>query len=367
MSIQSTTKIKEEAFFHSGEEVDQAFHFDRYSYNKQIHELTAPAIADFRSLIHKYALISLAVLTALAIEGATFLFFFAYLATSSYLAISLSALFVTFFSFFLLKLYLQTKKPEHFIDLRDKFIQKSKSLINYQEGIPEHHLALANALTKFSSHLHDLEYSFYTIFKSWENINILLKRLTCWLYWKDVHQMREFLLLYSIDEHLKLVKCEPTNLEVHAALANAYVLLSSLYADPKKTESYDEERWISEARSSEEMQQKFRETAKRAIEEFKILNHYAPDDPWVHAQLAYSYHDLQMPEEEIHEYENILALRPGDQDTLFKLGMLFFQQGQNAKGLEIYEVLKRSHYKKAESLIKFYGAYAPLEPTSDVY
>jgi len=100
--------------------------------------------------------------------------------------------------------------------------------------------------------------------------------------------------------------------------------------------------------------------AERAIEEFKVLNDYAPNDPWVHAQLAYSYHDLQMPKEEIKEYETILKLNPGDRDTLYKLGLLYFQEGMNAQGLRIYEELKRSHYKKAESLMENYGSYNPL-------
>jgi tetratricopeptide (TPR) repeat protein len=127
--------------------------------------------------------------------------------------------------------------------------------------------------------------------------------------------------------------------------------------DPRKFHDFDEERYVPEERHSPEMEAKFRVTAERAIEEFKILNDYAPDDPWVHVQLAYSYHDLQMPQEEIREYEIVLALRPNDKETLFKLGMLYFQQGMNAKGLRIYEALKETHYKKAESLIKFYGSY----------
>lgn len=342
---------------------DKLFHFDKYSYNEQIHQFIVPAQQKFNRLVKGHVAICLALLGLLAVEVVLFMLFFAVLAKSSYLAASLAAIFLTVFSYFLLRLYLQAKKPEQFIDLRSHFVKDCQTLVDYQEGIAEHHLALANALTKFSSYLRDSEYNFYHPPSFLNVADHVMQKFSCWWHWKDVHQMREFLLLQAIEEHLKLVKCEPTNLEVHAALANSYVLLSSLYADPKKFEGYDEERWVAPARFSNDMQQKFRKTAERAIEEFKILNHYAPKDPWVHAQLAYSYHDLQMPEEEIREYENILRLRPDDKETLFKLGMLYFQQGQNAKGLEVYETLKRSHYKKAESLIKFYGAYAPLEPT----
>ena len=63
------------------------------------------------------------------------------------------------------------------------------------------------------------------------------------------------------------------------------------------------------------------------------------------------------PKEEIKEYETILKLCPNDKETLYKLGKLYFEQGLNAKGLQVYEILKNSNYIKAESLIHFYGAY----------
>ena len=170
--------------------------------------------------------------------------------------------------------------------------------------------------------------------------------------------MRELLLKAAVDEQLKLVRLEPTNLEIHAALANTYVLLSTLYRDPRRTEGLDLDRWIPPERYSVEMNARFEHSTHCAIEELKILNEYAPNDPWVHAQLAYSYRDLQMPEEEIREYQAILRLRPDDKDTLFRLGVLHFQLGQNAHGLRIYEQLRQSHYKKAAALIKFYGGNA---------
>jgi tetratricopeptide (TPR) repeat protein len=236
--------------------------------------------------------------------------------------------------------------------------------MKYQEGVPEYHLTLANALSKFSSYMNEMEYAYYRPPEWLEVFTPAMEKFSCWSFWKDVFSMRECLLTRSIEEHIRLVKCEPTNLEVHAALANAYVLLSNLYSDPARSDYCDEERWYPPERFSEEIEWKFRQTAERAIEEFQILNDYAPDDPWVHAQLAYSYHDLNMPEQEIKEYETILRLRSGDKETLFKLGMLYFQQGHNAKGLKVYEELKRSHYKKAESLIKFYGAYTPYDTSS---
>jgi tetratricopeptide (TPR) repeat protein len=276
------------------------------------------------------------------------------------MAFTLAIFFMTLFSYFVLKLYFQAKKPEQLMELCEEYLEKCKEKIHYQEGIPEHHIALAQAAQKFAAALHDKEYSYYSPPFFLRSLASSMEKFSCFCHWKDLHKMKELLLTTAVEEHIKVVKCEPVNLEVHAALANAYVMLSSLYADPRKYLDYDEERYIPQERFSDSMQTKFRATAKRAIEEFKILNDYAPDDPWVHVQLAYSYHDLQMPEEEIREYETVFQLRPDDKDTLFKLGMLYFQQGENAKGLRIYELLKRTHYKKAESLIKFYGSFEEL-------
>lgn len=330
--------------------------FDKHHFQSQVTRLWTPALRRFSRLIRLSLLFNLAFLLLATLEIALFLSFFALLSQSAVLAFTLAIFFLTIFSYFVLRLYIHAKRPEQLVDLCEEYLQRCKEIIRYQEGIPEHHIALANAAHKFAASLHEKEYHFFSPPFFLKPLAPTLEKFSCFCYWKDLHRLKEVLLSTSVEEHLKVVQCEPTNLEVHAALANAYVMLSSLYADPRKYHDFDEERWIPPERYSEEMQAKFRTTAQRAIEEFIILNDYAPDDPWVHVQLAYSYHDLQMPEEEIREYEIVLKLRPNDKDTLFKLGMLYFQQGMNAKGLRIYETLKQTHYKKAESLIKFYGS-----------
>ncbi len=331
--------------------------FDKEHYHEEISKLWTPALRSFNRLIRSYVIFNLVFLIIVCSEVACFLSFFALLSKSTVLAFTLAIFFMTLFSYFVLKLYLQAKKPDQLMDLCDLYLGRCKEIIRYQEGIPEHHIALGQAAQKFAAALHEKEYSYYEAPPLLSSLNPTLERFSCFCHWKDLHRMKEVLLTTAVEEHLKVVKCEPTNLEVHAALANAYVMLSSLYSDPRKYHDYDEERYVPEERFSEAMQVRFRSTAQKAIEEFKILNDYAPEDPWVHVQLAYSYHDLQMPLEEIREYEIVLSLRPQDKETLFKLGMLYFQQGLNAKGLRIFEALKRTHYAKAESLIKFYGTY----------
>ncbi len=115
--------------------------------------------------------------------------------------------------------------------------------------------------------------------------------------------------------------------------------------------------WVPPDYFSEETQQKFTSAAERAIEEFKILDDYAPNDQWVHAQLASLYHDIGLPEQEILEFEKMLKIAPQDRQILFRLGVLYFQQGYNAKGLRVYEQLKKSKDKKADELISYYDAY----------
>lgn len=339
-------------------ESEKLFQHDKFYYNDQTNKNIELILPQFDKIVKSYALFSLLFLSAGFIEFAFLIAFFAFLAKSSILAVSLAFVFLTFFSYFILRIYFQTKKPEQFQEIKNRYLTACKNLIHYKEGSPEHHIALANACSKFANVLHGREYGFYRIPEWLHILAPAMEKFSCWWHWQDIHRMQEMILLQAIEEHIKLVKCEPTNLEVHAALANAYVMFSALYVDPRKIDGFSDDRWIPSDKYTTAFEQKFRSTAERAIEEFKILNDYAPDDPWVHSQLAYSYHDLQMPLEEIREYEKILKLCPGDKETLLKLGMLYFQQGQNAQGLRIYEELKKCNYKKAESLIKFYGTYS---------
>ena len=330
---------------------------DKQQVQSQLSRFWNPMILKVNKIITTYIFFHLIFLIIAGIEIALFLSFFSLLGQSTVLAFALAIFFLTLFSYSVIRLYFQTKKPEELAELCEEYFTKCKELLHYQEGIPEHHVAMASAMQKFANELHEKEYTYYLPPQFLQSMAPLLEKFSAFCHWKDLHKLKEVLLMRAVEEHLKVVKCEPTNLEVHAALANAYVMLSSLYADPRKSDGSSEERWIPPERVSLEMMERFRGTAKKAIEEFKILNTYAPHDPWVHIQLAYSYHDLQMFDEEISEYEVLLTLRPEDHETLFKLGMLYFQQGKNANGLLIYEKLKSLNHKKAESLITFYGAY----------
>ncbi len=326
-------------------------------YHDQLNKVFDPIFFEFDGVMKRYVAFNIFFIVLCIAEVVLLGTFFALLAQSLILALSLAVVFFTFFAYFTLRIYFKTKKPEQLRLIKENYIRSCKVLLNYQEGVTEHYVALANACCKLANRLHAREYDYYLPPRWFASFTPWLEKFSCWWHWEDVHFMKELLLLEAVNEHIKMVKSQPTSLEAHASLANAYVMLSGLYIDPRKMEGYDDDRWIPENKFSELFDFKFRSTAERAIEEFKILGEYAPDDPWVHSQLAYSYHDLQMPHEEIKEYESIQKLVPDDKDNLYKLGMLYFQQGLNAKGLRVYEELKKAHYIKAESLIKYYGSY----------
>lgn len=319
-----------------------AISYDKFFYGEQVNKFIHPFLYRFDRLTQGSVLFNLIFLLLLVTEVVTISYFFTFLIKSSYVAFGLASVFLTLFGYFILRLYFQTSKIEKLKHIEVQYTHSFKKFISYQEGIAEHHMALANACSRFSETLSGRQGAYYRPPRWLGMAAPQLELFSEWCHAEDLYKMRELLLLASLEEHIKLVRCEPTSLEIHAALANAYVMLSSLYSKRKNDLVYDE---------------KFRETSEKAIEEFKIICDYAPNEPWVHLQLAYSYHDLNMPLEEIDAYETILRINPDDKEVLFKLGTLYFQQGMNAKGLRVYEELKRYNFKKAETLIKFYGTH----------
>lgn len=315
----------------------------------------------FKKISRFYTLFHLLFFTLAIGEIIGFLLFFSFFTKSSMLAFSLAGLFLTGFSYFVLLFYFQAKKPEQLIELRTSFLEACAETLPFSKTSTEYHQALAHAIYRLVGLLDKQEYYFYSLHKLLETLTPVLQKFSSWSHWKDTHQMKEKLLFVAIQQHIEQIKLQPTDLEAHGALANAYLLLARLYRDPRKLSPEEPFPWISPEYGTEAMLLKFRKASERAIEEFKILDCYAPGDSWTHAQLAAIYHDLEMPEEEIREYETMLQLAPDDQKILFRLGILYFEQGQNAKALRIYETLRGT--AEADELIGFYDAYS-MEYTS---
>lgn len=331
--------------------------FDEAFLQQSLPQYYRSIIREFRHVTKNFAAFNLGFAALLISEIVLFFVFLPFLSQSYILAFALGGIFLTCFSFFVLLFYFQAKKPEQLSLLRDRFVISCKQVVGLPNGMAQHHLSIAAALGKLASYLQDFEWHFYRIPKFLQPLSRPLSRFFAYCHWEDVFKMKQLLLHAAIEEHLEQIRTTPTDLEVHASLANTYVALSQIYLEPKLAGSVHPR--ANRYRKEQSLfQEKFRTAARLAMEEFEILNQYAPNDPWVHEQLAVGYRDLQLPDEEIREVELLLKLKPQDREILFRLGTLYFEQGQNAKGLQVYEELKQAHYKKAENLISSYGSYS---------
>lgn len=314
-------------------------HFDDAFFQHNLPQYYRAILKDFRKAVRSYVNFNILFLLLFAGELFLFFFFLPFLSKSPLFAFALGGLFLTCFCYFVLLFYHQAKKPEQLVYLRDQFLESCRQILSVPTGEAGHHLAIADALSKLAAYLQDFELNFYAVPKIARVFSGIISRFSSYSYGEDVFKMKLLLLQAAVDEHLKQIRITPTDLEVHASLAGTYVALSKVYKEAGQEEKY-------------------RSTSRLAIEEFSILSNYAPNDPWVHEQLAIGYRDLGMPQEEMREVETLLKLRAQDKEILYRLGSLYFRQGMNAKGLQIYEELKRGNFKKAEDLIATYGNFS---------
>ncbi len=281
-----------------------------------------------------------------------FVFFFLItnLFSSTFTAFVLGSIFLTVFSYSILFFYFQVKRPEELKDICHIFLQDCKTALDIPIGEGEHHINIAHALIHLSSYLDGFEkqlpFSLKWSPKFLESFNIFS-------HFEDIFLLKRILLLAAEEEHLQQVRLTPTDFELHTSLANCYISLYNLHKIPPLS------LWLRFrfSRLLKEANEKYSFYAQKAIEEFKILEHYAPNDPWVHLQLAKIYQDLGRALEEIQEYETVVKSHLLNTEALYRLGVLYFEQGENAKGLQIYEELKNANFKKGEELISFYGSW----------
>ena len=327
-----------------------------YSAQHTFESISKKLYSDFKDCSVFYARFHVAFLSFLFLQLFSFLLFFSYFSKLTVSAVALALFFITLLSYFILSFFFQAKKPQQFLSLREDFLNSCQKLYASNEDRHAVHLALSEAASTTSDFLTEQEDLFYSFGSLFSAIAPLIEKLRIRLHWKNFHSMKELLLLLSIEELISLIKYTPTNLEAHTALAQSYAKLSLLYIHPNKTRE-SSLIWIPPEYSSAQMQNKFMSCSERAIEELKILQEYGSVAPWIHAKLAEIYHLQEKPQEEIHEHEELLKIAPDDQEVLFRLGVLYFQQGHNGKGLKIYEILQKNASTKAENLIEYYDSF----------
>ena len=299
---------------------------------------------EFKKITRIYVLFHLFFGVLVFAELCSFIFFFSFWIHSSAIAFLIGAFLLTGFSYFVLLSYLQTKKPQQLSDLGQSFIFSCKNSLSSGDS-----LLLTHAIYRTINHLDQLEAEYYVLPFLGETVNQLLKKFSIYCHWRDVLTLKELLLFEAIAEHIALVKREPTDLETHAALADAFIKLARLYKEPETSLP-----WIPPDYSSVTMQTKHKKACERALEEYKIIEAYVPQDPWIHAQLANVYREIGSLEKEILEYEFILNISPQDKAVMYHLGILYFERGSTAKGLQMYEKLQKLRDENAPRLIAQY-------------
>jgi tetratricopeptide (TPR) repeat protein len=314
-------------------------------------------IKKFSSLTLKYAAFHIIFFVIGFAQILTLLLFFSFFSKTTWSAIALASLFLTTFSYLVLHFYFQARKPQQFLELRQEFQNESRRGLPTSTPPLKLHFAQAKAFTNLSTHLHEIEGNYYPIPAFFKTLAPLMKKFSVFMHWKDVHKIKELLLLSSINETVSVVKLMPTDLDAHANLATAYLSLANIYIHPSKLSPTSSLPWVSPEYSSKIIRDKFHSATDRAIEELSIINEYAPNNPWVHHQLAEIYRQKNLEHLEIQEYEILLKIQESDDRLLHRLGILYFNQGYNSKGLNIYQQLISKNQSLAEDLISHYTSF----------
>jgi len=310
-------------------------------------------VNDYIHFTRRIALTQMGIWLLFFLEILLFFLFFTFFMRASILALNLALIFSTAFGYLLFRLHTTHQKPEKIEELIETFIGQCLDLFGIDPSRPENRVRLAENFAKAAIQFEGKERRYYRPPRLFSFLGPSLKRLSLYWHWYDIHKVKEGLLFAQIKEMTDLIKEEPTNLFFHTQTANAYVMLAGLYHNPRRVA--EGESFLPSAEMGRLLEEKFASASNRAVEEFKILSEFAPNDPWVHEQLALSYHDLELIEKEIEQYQILLKLKPRDRDVLFHLGTLYFSRGENAKGLAIYKSLKSIDRLKAQELISYYG------------
>jgi len=322
-----------------------------------IEVLVEKFLRDFKRITRYFALFHLAFLSLGILEIFAFILFFSFFIHSSWFALSLAALVLTGFSYFVLRFYFQLKKPEEVKQLCIQYFSAAADLLPSMHSQEEKRLFLADAATYLARKLHRLELTYYAIPVSFEGLRALFEKFSIWCHWKDVLFCEEMLLCRAIAEQISVLKGAPTNLQLHAELAKGYFSLVKLFLQPAESSRIP--------RSSD--QEKIHMYARRAIEEYHILIHYAPQDPSAFRELAQLHQLLKQSTQEMEMYTKILELLPSDPEALLGLGLICFEQGMHAKGLQIYEKLQKMQDARAEMLMQKYDAYTGAQQWEKAY
>jgi tetratricopeptide (TPR) repeat protein len=317
------------------------------SYSERVAELVDPTLACFREIAKKYFLFHCAFVALVILEALFVGLFFSFLIDSFFLGVAIALIFFTTLVYFILRLYYNEQKPQELGALRDEFLAACRSFLPDPHMPEEECEAISSSALRVVDTLEGFETQFYALPENLKFAEDLMSKWIGNVHFPDVQKMKELFMMASIAEHIKLIQLNPTDGKAHANLADLFIALAGIY----KTAERHSRRQVNFWRQQEKY------SLERATLELKIASHFAPEDMQIHEALAKSYHALGMASKEIHEYELLTRLRPRDPELLFTLGRLYFESAENAKGLRVYQELKKDAPEYAQKLIGLYGAY----------
>lgn len=231
-------------------------------------------------------------------------------------AAALATLFLTGFTYLVLRFYFEAKKPQQMLALQETFCECCTG-------------SLVSSIHGLLGHLQNLEQELASTRTLW------LGRISARIYGKEFLKMRQLLLLRTAEAQLSCVRENPLQAHAHAATALAYISLYRLYVHPRQEAT-------------------LLAFAEKAIEELRIVQQLAPQDPWSYTQLAAIYQDLHRVDAQIEALEALLQRAPDADEPLFQLGTLYFGTGKLVKGLQMYALLKERDEERAKQLIDLY-------------
>ena|SRR3990167_8289245 len=329
---------------------DDTYHIHEYA--DSIEKESSRFLTKFRQLLNSYTLFHASFFVVALMEIVIFSLSLLNYAESVAFVITLASMILTLFSYLILNYYFQGKKIEELRKLQIHFLQACQKLALPTLTDEEIHLAIGKnafqlAATLGQKRIYALSLPPFEFFKEF-----LIKGRFL-LHFNDVLKMQELLIQLSLDEYIAVLKLEPTDLAIHTSLANVYMTLAKIYQPPSELSSYLSSKFIGRL----QLEEKSTKATLRALEELKILDDLAPNDPWTHAQLASCYHNLERLEDELSEYEILSNLRSKDKEILLRLGVLYFRLGKTAKGLLTYESLKKIDAKYGDHLLSHYHSF----------
>lgn len=310
--------------------------------------LFSALIAECRSCSSFYAYFHLFFLSFLCVQLIAFLLFFSYLSKSIACAFALAVFFLTGFSYFVLSSFFQTKKPQQILSIRSRFLAGCQFVDSLQ---------IARATLQGITLIEEEERGLYAKEAFFSALTPLFSKSKVRLHWKNFLAMKESLFILSFEQTISYIKQHPLDLEAHTLLAEIYFAWSLLYLSPQ-----EEMPWIPAEYGSSVMQERFLACSSKAIEEFNILKEYGSSNRWLLTQLAKIYELRGETALQTLQYEELRSLFPEDPTVLAELGRLYFAEGQQGKGLKIYELLKDEHPGQADEVLSKYASLA-IEPS----